>query len=742
MKSIFLKYTLLGLILSSLLNLSCKDKVSKQKIDQFARSNQFADSLISKLNLEEKVSLLHGMGGGDSEFGDLDIPFFGIGGNKQHNIPPLYMGHAITGVRSGRDTTKHATYFKSPIAMGCSWDVDLYAEVGVAIAKEMRALGQDLNVGPTMNIIRHPLGGRNWESYSEDPYLTSRLAVSYVKALQSNGIICGPKHFVANNQETNRFDINNEIDERTLREIYLPAFKASVIEGGALNIMGAFNRVNGSYMCHNKYLLDDVLRGEWGFNGFTFSDFSRGIKDTKEAVDARMNVEMHRPKFYGEPLVKEVKAGNIKEQRIDTLLKDVLRVMHHMNVFTRDRYENQNIIHSAEHIQLSRKVARSSPVLLKNEEKLLPLNTEKITSVAVIGPNAKRFPSINEKHINYANYLQGSGSGRSFYYHNTVVEPYTGFVNAVDKDVTISYAQGCRTPDFFSSDSEHIIDDDKESELIAEAVTIAKKAEIAIVYVGLSGFNEIEGWDRVTANLPGQQEKLIREVSKVNPNTIVVLISGGYVNVAPWVNDVKALLYVPYSGEQIGNGIADIITGKVTPSGKLPFTWPFSVDDYPKSSLFTGGPYSEEKISNVYSDGIFVGYRWFDNKKIDVLYPFGYGLSYTQFNYSDLNILTSTFPIKVEVNVTNSGYVEGAEIVQLYISDPESDIEKAVKELKAFDKIQLKPGESKKVVFELNDQSFSHYDVNQKEWVIDKGEFLIKVGTSSRDIKLIKSVEL
>lgn len=742
MKSIVLKYTLLGLILGSLLNLSCKDRASKHKIDQFTKSDQFADSLISKLSLEQKVSLLHGMGGGDSEFGDLDIPFFGIGGNEQHNIPPLYMGHAITGVRSGRDTTKHATYFKSPIAMGCSWDVDLYFEVGVAIAKEMRALGQDLNVGPTMNIIRHPFGGRNWESYSEDPYLTSRLAVPFVKALQSNGIICGPKHFVANNQETNRFDINNEIDERTLREIYLPAFKAAVVEGGALNIMGAFNRVNGSYMCHNKYLLDDVLRGEWGFNGFALSDFSRGIKDTKKAVDARMNVEMHRPKFYGEPLVKEVKAGNISEQRIDTLLKDVLRVMHHMDLFNRNRYENQNSIHSAEHIQLSRKVAQSAPVLLKNKEKLLPLNIETISSVAVIGPNAKRFPSISEKHINYANYLQGSGSGRSFYYHNTVVEPYIGFVNAVHENITISYAQGCRTPDFFSSDSAHIIDDDKENKLIAEAVSIAKKSEIAIVYAGLSGFNEIEGWDRVSANLPGQQDKLIQEVSKVNPNTIVVLVSGGYVNIAPWINDVKALLYVPYCGEQIGNGIADILTGKVTPSGKLPFTWPFSIDDYPKSSLFTGGPFSKEKISNVYSDGIFVGYRWFDIENIPVQYPFGHGLSYTRFNYSDLNILSGTLPIKVEVNVTNSGHVEGAEIVQLYVSDPESDIEKAVKELKAFDKIQLKPGESKKVVFELSEEGFSHYSVSQKEWVIDKGEFLIEVGTSSRDIRLIKSVVL
>ncbi len=735
-KNIFILF-----ILGMLLHLSCNNPPNKKQTNTSLNSEQFADSIIAKLSLKQKVALLHGMGGGNSEFGDLDIQFFGIKGNEELGIPPLYMGHGLTGVRSGRDTTIHATYFKTPIAMGCSWDTKLYSEVGTAIAKEMRALGQDLNLGPTLNIIRHPLGGRNWESFSEDPYLTSRMTVPFVKALQSNGIICGPKHFVANNQETNRFDINNELDERTLREIYLPAFKAAVVEGGALNIMGAYNRVNGNYMCHNKYLLDDVLRGEWGFKGFVLSDFAKGVKDTREAVNARMNVEMHRPKFYGEPLVKEVEKGNIKEDQINLLLKDVLRVMDTMKLFGRERYENKDLVHSKSHIQLSRKVAQSAPVLLKNEQQILPINPRELGSVAVIGPNAKRFPSVSEKHKDYSYYLQGGGSGRTYYFHNTVVEPYTGLVNTLSKKTKVDYAQGCEPPNLFANNTIKSFDD-KENQLINEAVAIAKKSETAIIYAGLSGFNETEGWDRLSSSLPGQQNKLIQEVAKVNANTIVVIIAGSYVDVTPWINEVKAVLFVPFCGEQIGNGVADILTGKVSPSGKLPFSWPLSVDDYPENSIFTGGPYTENGKSNHYSEGIFVGYRYFDKNDIKVLYPFGYGLSYTKFDYSNLKIDSNSLPIKVEIDIANEGNVTGEEVVQLYVSDTESTIKKAVNELKAFNKITLEPGSSKTVVFELDEAAFSHYDVTQKKWVVEKGEFVINIGASSRDLKARKIVKI
>ncbi|WP_347839578.1 glycoside hydrolase family 3 C-terminal domain-containing protein [uncultured Draconibacterium sp.] len=741
MKLILKKNTVLIAIIWISFLYGCSSQTGSQKTNNFIKSEQFADSLISILPLKDKVGLLHGMGGGNSEFGDLDIQFFGIKGNKEFGIPPLYMGHGITGVRSGRDTSIHATYFCTPIAMGCSWNPDLYSEVGGAIAKEMRALGQDLNLGPTLNIIRHPLGGRNWESFSEDPFLTTQMGVSVVKAMQSNGIVCGPKHFVANNQEHNRFDINNEVDERTLREIYLPAFKAAVTKGGALNIMGAYNRLNGYFMCHNKYLLNDILRGEWGFNGFVLSDFANGIRNTVEPVNARMNVEMHRPEHYGTAMLEAVERGIIKEQQVDTLLKDVLKVMYTMDLFKRERYENPGIVHSKEHIQLCRKVAQETPVLLKNENKILPIDTSCLQSISVIGPNAKRFSDLPANHLNYAYYLQGGGSGRTYYFHDAVVDPFDGIVNALGETSKVVYAKGCQTPFFYQNNKEAVLNETEEN-LIAEAVVKAKESEIAIVYAGLSGFNETEGWDRKSTSLPGQQNKLIQEVAKVNSNTIVVITAGSAVDVEPWIDDVKAVLFVPYCGEQIGNGIADILTGKVSPSGKLPFTWAKSINDYPKNSIFKGLGFSEDGVSNQYSEGIFVGYRYFDKKKIDVRFPFGYGLSYTQFDYSDLKIQNKTWPVKIELTLKNMGKVEGAEIVQLYVSDPESEIEKAINELKAFDKIVLKPGETQKVAFELEKQAFSHYDVEQKEWLVDKGEFIIKIGSSSRDLKTIAKIEL
>lgn len=742
MKSTVRKCTVIGLMLGLLLHGSCKNTMEKKIPPTSVSSDQFADSIITKLSLEEKVALIHGMGGGNSEFGDLNIQFFGIKGNEEKGIPPLYMGHGITGVRSGRDTTIHATYFKTPIAMGCSWDTELYSEVGTAIAKEMRALGQDLNLGPTLNIIRHPLGGRNWESFSEDPFLTSAMVVPYVKAMQSNGVICGPKHFVANNQETNRFDINNEVDERTLREIYLPAFKAAVKEGGALNIMGAYNRVNGTYMCHNKYLLDDVLRGEWGFEGFVLSDFVNGIKNTKAAVNARMNVEMHRPKFYGAPLVEEVEKGNISETKIDELLKDVLKVMHTMKLFDRERYENPEVVHSPSHIALSRKVAQSTSVLLQNKERILPLNISTLNSVAVIGPNAKRYPSVTERNTNYAYYLQGGGSGRTYYFHNTLVTPYVGLINSLKQHTSVYYAQGCKTPDLFAKNKE-LPFDAEEKQLIAEAVAIAKKSEIAIVYAGLSGFNETEGWDKLSSSLPGQQNRLIKEVAKVNPNTIVVVIAGSSIDVMPWIDDVKSVLYVPYCGEQIGNGIADVLSGKVNPSGKLPFTWPLSINDYPENSIFTGAPYTDEGKSNVYTEGIFVGYRWFDKENIKVKYPFGFGLSYTTFKYNNLKIIDKGDSLKeVKVTIQNTGKTGGKEVVQVYIKDIEASVLRPEKELKGFAKVLLEAGESKEVTINLPKKSFSFYDVKTKDWAIENGDFEILVGADVDNIQLKKSISL
>jgi beta-glucosidase len=701
-------------------------------------SELYAKELIKKLTLEEKIGLLSGMGTSKSEFGDKDVPVFGIKGIPEKGIPDFIMGHGITGVRSGRDTQKYSTYFGTPMAYACSWNVNLYEEVGVAIAKEMRALGQDLNLGPTINIIRHPLGGRNWECLSEDPFLNAKFIVPYVQAMQNNGIVCGPKHFAVNNQEHNRFDINNQVDERTLREIYLPGFKAAVVEGKALNLMGSYNRLNGEFMCQNDVMLNHILREEWGFEGFVLSDFANGLRSTLKGINNGLNLEMPGAKFYGDELLKAVNTGLVAEQKVDSMLTDILKVMHRVGLFDRPRIEHQEVVHCAEHIELAKKVAIESAVLLKNEGAVLPLKKDELQSVAIIGPNAKRPASMNASNPYY---LQGGGSGRTYYFPNVLVEPFTGLQEALGETTNIKYAAGCQTPDLFRSINNGEGQEIDET-LIKEAVELAKTTACAIVFAGLSGSNESEGRDRSSALLPGKQNELIQRVSAVNKNTIVVLISGSYIDVSSWINQVKGFLYVPYSGEQIGTGITQLLLGEESPSGRLSITWPYAVDDYPEGSIFTGQKYSKSGESNVYSEGVFVGYRWFDKQKLDVLYPFGYGLSYSQFAYSNLQVDADTWPLKVSVDVKNTGLMEASEVVQLYVHDQESKLNKPVNELKEFKKIRLNTGETKSISFELGKDAFSNYWVENKAWAIEPGEFRISVGEHSRNLKLKAKVVL
>ena len=694
-------------------------------------SEKFADSLIQTLTLSEKVSLLSGMGTARSEFGDKNVPVFGIKGIPEKGIPDVIMGHGLTGVRTGRDVSVHSTYFCTPIAMGCSWNIDLYERVGKAIALEMRGLGQDLNLGPTINIIRHPLGGRSWESLSEDPFLTSRFIVPYVHAMQENGIICGPKHFVANNQDGNRFDINNEVDERAMREIYLPAFKSAVTEGGALNIMASYNRLNGVYMCQNQHLLSGILRNEWGFGGFVLSDFSFGVHSTLAAVYSGLDVEMPGPKYYGEKLEEAIKEGAISTGHIDKMLRNVIVTMHRTGIFSRPRVEHASLVHSRQHQDIALEVAREAPVLLKNENNLLPVSTKKLKSISIIGPNARRFPSLPFTNENYANYLQGGGSGRSYYFPGAVVTPYDGLKNALGKKVRVSYSQGCLTPDLWGARKNKAPNAQEEEKLIKEAVQAARNAEVAVIFAGLSGFNESEGWDRKSALLPGKQNELIRRVAKVNPRTVVVLIAGSYVDVSPWINQVNALLFVPYCGEKIGEGIADILLGRLSPSGKLPVSWPESVKDYPAGSIFTGGPYTKEGISNKYAEGVFVGYRWFQKQNIPVQYPFGFGLSYSDFEYSNLEVEPASWLVKVTIRVKNTGSVTASETAQLYVGEETPVVERPLQELKGFQKISLTPGESKVLIFQLDESAFAFYDVAQKKWKVEGGNYIIRVGGSS-----------
>lgn len=696
-----------------------------------ARSEAEADKKVAEtmaqLSLDEKLGLLHGFGAGKSEYGDKNSKSFGVSALERLSIPEMLMGHGITGTRVGRSKSVNATYFCAPVGIGCSWDTELYKRVGLAMAREMRGLGQDLNLGPTLNIVRHPLGGRSWESYSEDPYLSARMIVPYAQSMQSEGIICGPKHFAANNQERNRFDINNEIDERTLREIYLPAFEAAVKEGGVLNMMGAYNQVNGVNMCHNSYILTDILRKEWGFKGFVLSDFSNGVKSTLEAANAGLNIEMDGMKFYGPKMKIEIENGNLSMDVVDNLVREYLRVLYLFDIDTRERNAD-NKIHTPEAIALAKEVALASQVLLKNDG-ILPLDANKKQSIAVIGPNAK-YPTEGGAMKQKWYYLQGGGSGRCYYFDGAVVEPFVGISGVVGSDVTLSYAQG--------SIGSHAAAGKKNAEQTAQmlktAVDVAKSSDKVILVVGLSGANESEGRDKTSVNLPAVQETLIKKVSEVNKNVVVCVVAGGYVDMSAWEDKVSAIVYVPYCGEQVGNGLADILFGNASPSGKLATTWPKSVKDFPKGSIFTGEGFSKAGVANVYSEGIFVGYRYFDTKKIEPAYPFGYGLSYTTFKYSNLKAKKKGKGYVVTVDVKNTGNYDAKEIAQLYVSDLKSSVERPEKELKGFTKIDLKKGETKTVTFTLDDRSFAYYDVTKKSWIVEPGDFEILVGGSSRGI--------
>ena len=711
--------------------------------DASARVADRADDLVARMTLEEKAEQLAGRGIGASEFGDLSARIFGTAPNQRLGIPQFVMGHGITGVRSGRDEGVHSTYMMAPIGIAASWDRELYRRASSAVAREMVALGQHLNLGTTLNIIRHPLGGRNWECFSEDPFLTARLGVVHVQAMQANGVVAGPKHYVANNQERNRFDINNEVDERTLREIYLPAFKAAVVEGGALNIMGSYNRLNGTFMCQNKRLLTDILRKEWGFDGFVLSDFSNGVRATVPAIDAGLNVEMHSPKFYGETLVQAVRDGEVDEARVDELLCEKLRVMFTIGLFDGNHSQPKSIVHCETHQQLALDVAREAAVLLKNEDSILPLNRSKIKQLAVIGPNAKRYSNIP-----YTCYLQGGGSGQIYYYPDAVNNPVDE-ISKLAEHIEVVHMPGCTAPNAIKEKEgektpreQEQIDADANADkgMLQRAVGVAARADAVVLVVGLNGDVEAEGWDRAHCRLPGRQEELVRKVAAANANTVVVVVGGSYVEMADWIDSVKGVIYHFYCGEKIGQAMAETLFGEVNPSGKLPISYPKSCAQYPEGSIFLGGPYEIAGKSNVYSEGVYVGYRHFDKEEQAMLFPFGHGLSYTSYKYSNLKV-TAGDVVSVEVTVTNAGPMAGDEIVQLYVRDVECSVPRPVRELKGFERIFLMPGESEAVRFELNNDAFSFWCTKKKAWTLESGYFEIQVGASSRDIRLTQTVE-
>jgi beta-glucosidase len=668
------------------------------------------DDLLSRLTLEEKIALLHG----DSKFTTAAIP--------RLDIPRRWLSDGPHGVREdiGPDTWKpagrtddFATCMPAQIALAATWDPALAQTDGAAIGQEALARGKDIMLGPGVNIQRTPLCGRNFEYLGEDPFLAGQMAAGYIRGVQSQGVASCVKHFAANNQELDRGTINVEMDERTLREIYLPAFQTAVQQAGVLAVMGAYNEFRGQHCAENDYLLNKILKGEWGFQGLVVSDWG-GVHDTREAAQNGLDLEMgtenraYDDYFLANPFLAGLRSGEYPMSLLDDKVRRNLRVMFATHVF--DSREKGSI-NTAAHQTTARQVAEQAVVLLKNEGAALPLDPARIHSLAVIGENA----------VTRQTHGGDSSAVKAFY----EITPLQGIIERVGKQAAVTYARGYGA--------------DAGPDLISQAVQAAKQADVAIVFAGLGHgrYCDTEGFDRKDLRLPYGQDELIEQVRQANPKTIVVLVSGAPVQMDPWLANVPAVLEAWYSGMEGGNALARVLFGDVNPSGKLPCTFPKRLEDSP-AHAFNAYPGVNGTVR--YEEGLLVGYRYFDTKEIEPLFPFGHGLSYTSFEYSNLKLAQGTEaggPLAtVKFTLANTGSRAGAEVAQIYIHQTQPSLPRPYKELKGFRKILLQPNERQTVSIPLGQGVFAYYDPKQGGWLAEKGEYEIFVGSSSRDIRL------
>lgn len=696
------------------------------------------EKLIKKMTLEEKVGLLHG-----------NSKFY-VAGVERLGIPEWSLSDGPHGVRAEINrhdwayagwTNDSASYFPTGTAFAAAWNPELAYRRGEVLGEEARWRKKDVLLGPGVNIIRSPLCGRNFEYMSEDPYMNSVLAVAYIKGLQSRDVACSVKHFAVNNQETNRTTVDVECSERALREIYLPAFKAAVQEGGALTVMAAYNKFRGEFCAENNYLVRKILRNEWGFDGVYVTDWG-AAHSTVPSMEAGLDLEMgtlidkYEDWYYANPLIEAVKSGKIPMSLVDEKVGDVLRVMIKTNVLDPKKRFGPGSMNTKEHQQATYDAAAEAIVLLKNQNNLLPLDFSSIKSLAVIGDNATR------KHSN-----GGLSSEIKAVYEVTPLEALRAKWG--DK-VDIRFAQGYEKLSTFVEGSNNgqssgtFSSKTQESDaLLKEAVEVARTSDVALLVCGLNHDYDTESFDRLNMDIPYGQVELIQEVVKANPRTIVVMIAGSPLNMAAVDICSPAIVWAWFNGMEGGNALVDVLSGKVNPSGKMPFTTPVSLDQSPAHAL---GNFPGRDLKVNYEEDILVGYRWFDTKGLPVVYPFGYGLSYTTFNYSNLNTDKKTYDqadtIQATFTLTNTGDREGAEVAQLYVSDPVCSVMRPVKELKGFKKVFLKPGESRRITLDIPVSSLAFYSEAQSQFVVEPGEFILQLGTSASDIKQRISVEV
>jgi beta-glucosidase len=819
---------------------------------------QRVENLLKQLTLKEKISLLSGMDAWNT------VPVERLG------VSSLTMTDGPHGVRTSfpealNRVTTLTTCFPTGVSMAASWNTELVEEVAEALAEETRGAGCDILLGPCVNIVRHPLAGRNFEAYSEDPYLAGKIGVAWVKGLQSKQVGASLKHFACNNQEFERFRGNSVIDERSLREIYLSQFEMVVKEAKPYTVMCSYNRVNGVYASEHKQLLRQILKEEWGFDGVVVSDWTANHTVTA-SVENGLDLEMPGPaRYYGALLEDAVNIWQIEEARIDEAARRILTLLARVGRLDDPAKLPAGSLNTPEHQALARKLAEESITLLKNENSLLPLEPGRVKTIAVIGPNAA------EARI--------GGGGSSYIDPPYRVSPLAALQTRLNGKVDVFYAQGCdntlepptmsmeilSTPDgqpgtlwcffnnpelagqpldtrvapkledylwsnggqvagltstrfslriqanFVAPESGHyrffmphssrlrllldgevlcdhlsprssndanmaeflvdlereltggqryeltleLLKDNDENALMFKvgfqrtyhpgeddrmerAVELAKRCDVALVFAGMPEGYESEGKDRPDLSLPGPQAELIEAVALANPRTVVVLNAGSPVEM-PWLNLVPAVLEAYYAGQEGGNAVADILLGNINPSGKLSESFPKRLEDTPAFLDYPGGRDVR------YGEGIFVGYRYYEKRQVEPLFPFGFGLSYTRFEYSDLKVTSSGKigePVEVSLTVRNSGPRAGKEVIQLYVSDPLSSLVRPVKELKAFSKIDLQPGQSQQVHFQLDQRAFAFYHPVQKNWVAEPGLFFIHVGSASNDIRCSAELNL
>lgn len=658
------------------------------------------NDLIKKMTLEEKAALCTGA----SSWTTTPIERLGV--------PEMIVSDGPHGVRRVPDVhsmaieSLPATCFPTASCLASTWDVDLLRKLGVALAEECIALNVDVLLGPGVNMKRSPLGGRNFEYFSEDPYLAGQMASGFINGVQSKGVGTSLKHYAANNQEFQRFSISAEVDERALREIYLPAFEKAVKQAQPWTVMCSYNKLNGTFASEHRYLLTEILKNEWGFEGLVVSDWG-AVRDRVAALKGGLDWEMPGPQERRvKAVVEAVRSGELDEAHLDESVRRILRI-----VFKAKETPKGGIFDVDVHHELAHHIATEGMVLLKNNG-LLPLKGQQ--HIAVIGRSAE------------SAHFQGGGS--SHINPTKVAVPFKELQTRAG-DAKLTYAEGYPTDNSF------------RQEMIDQAVTLAQSADVAVLYIALPSFKESEGYDRPDLDLTEQQIALIKAVAQAQPRTVVVLNNGAPVAMSAWIDDVAAVLESWMMGQAGGAAIADVLYGRVNPCGKLAETFPHKLSDTPAHINWPG-----EGGEVRYGEGLFIGYRYYDAKEVPVLFPFGYGLSYTTFAYGNPTVSAQSFKdvdgLTITVDVTNTGRVAGKEIVQVYVHDQKSGLARPPKELKGFAKVELQPGETKTVSIPLDFRAFAYYHPEYKQWITEDGDCDLLIGASATDIRHTLTVTL